>query len=616
MTAKQDAAGRLSVGALPNGKPFSLPAETITQASAILGLRESGKTNTAVVVVEELLARGDQVVIIDPVNVWWGLRASADGTGPGYPIIVMGGPRGDVPLNEHDGGVLADFVVETRASVILSLRHMRKGAQRRFVTEFCEQVFHRKGEPEYQTPVLVVIDEASQFLPQKVLGDQARMVGAVQDLIRMGRSSGIGVTLIDQRAATVNKDGLSQIELLVAHRHTSPQDRKAVREWIEQKADPAQAKEFLEGLASLPQGHGWFWSPLMDVFERVHVRRRTTFDSSKTPKAGERASAPARLTPIDLEALKVKLARTVEEARANDPKLLKDRIAELETEVEALEANDRFEAEERPLNEHERGDVHAEGYMKGRADARVVLDRANEFSRDVGKALATILTVARSFETTPIFELTGQEMVDGHRARTAPASSPPMVPPRPARSAISSEQNRNTKKPEAAGFNNHERKLLDAAAQLRNLRIDAPDRMTVAALAKVSLSSSATEKGFGSLIRRGFIEVAGDGLVRITDAGWKHAPDFDRLPTLNDYHHSLAGMLARLPHHAGKLMRVAVSTKGRAISRANLAELAAVSMTSSATDKAFGWLINNGLLEKAGDGMVRGGPRLFPQGLK
>jgi hypothetical protein len=30
--------------------------------------------------------------------VWWGLRASADGTAPGYPMMVFGGWRADVVI--------------------------------------------------------------------------------------------------------------------------------------------------------------------------------------------------------------------------------------------------------------------------------------------------------------------------------------------------------------------------------------------------------------------------------------------------------------------------------------------------------------------------------------
>ena len=58
---------------------LSLPLEAITETIAILGIRGSGKTNTCVVLTEELLDAGQQVVVIDPTDVWHGIRSSKDG---------------------------------------------------------------------------------------------------------------------------------------------------------------------------------------------------------------------------------------------------------------------------------------------------------------------------------------------------------------------------------------------------------------------------------------------------------------------------------------------------------------------------------------------------------
>jgi ParB/RepB/Spo0J family partition protein len=101
---------------------LSLPLDVITMATAILGIRGSGKTNTAGVWAEELLKHGQQVVVIDPLNGWWGLKSSADGKRPGYPVVVFGGNHADVPLAGTEGKALADFVVERRVPCVFSLR--------------------------------------------------------------------------------------------------------------------------------------------------------------------------------------------------------------------------------------------------------------------------------------------------------------------------------------------------------------------------------------------------------------------------------------------------------------------------------------------------------------
>ena len=317
---------------------FTLPVDVATQAMAIHGVRGKGKTVTASVIVEELLKIGIQVCVLDPTDSWWGLKSTADGKGAGFPVVILGGPHGDLPLQADSGSVIADFVVDKRAPMILSLRHLRKGEQRRFVTDFAEQLYHRKGEAENRTPLFLAIDEASQYVPQRVMGDTARMVGAIQDIVRMGRSAGLGCALIDQRPATVNKDVLSQIELMVCHAVTSPQDSTALRQWIKQKDSEGREEEFMRDLASLPRGEAWFWMPIADLFEHVHVRMRKTFDSSQTPEIGKTAATPEKLAEVDLDALRGALEETIAEAEANDPKLLHKRIRELEKELRNVPA--------------------------------------------------------------------------------------------------------------------------------------------------------------------------------------------------------------------------------------------------------------------------------------
>ena len=78
-------------------RELRLPTEAVTETFAILPKRGAGRTYTAAVMVEELLKAGLHVVAVDPVGVWWGLRAAANGTREGLPIVVLGGEHGNVP---------------------------------------------------------------------------------------------------------------------------------------------------------------------------------------------------------------------------------------------------------------------------------------------------------------------------------------------------------------------------------------------------------------------------------------------------------------------------------------------------------------------------------------
>lgn len=312
---------------------LSLPVEAVTQTFADLGIRGSGKTNTGVVLAEEMLKAGQQICALDPTDAWYGIRSSRDGKSEGFKVYVFGGEHGDLPLTgaAGEGATMAEFLVESGASVVFSLRHLSISEQRRFATEFGERLYELKGKGANRTPLHIFVDEADEFIPQRIPHGHERMFGAYDRLVRRGRSSGVGLTMISQRPQVLNKDTLSQCEILICHRLLHKLDRKAVREgWVEGHDINNKADEFMQSLASLDKGEAWFWSPSwLDVFKRIQVRWRDTFDSSFTPKAGERPKTVTRLAEVDLDALKAKLSATIEKVKADDPKELKKEIQRL-----------------------------------------------------------------------------------------------------------------------------------------------------------------------------------------------------------------------------------------------------------------------------------------------
>jgi uncharacterized protein len=339
---------KFPAGPLALGEGFTLPLEAVTQTFGILAVRGAGKTYTAAVMVEEMVGAGLPVVVVDPVGVWWGLRSSADGTAPGLPIVILGGDHGDIPLEVAAGALVAEFVVEARQSVVLDLSRFRKGEMTRFMTDFAETLYRLN-----RAPLHLVIDEADAVAPQRPQRGEERLLGACEDLVRRGRARGLGVTLVTQRAAVLNKNVLTQIEVLIALRTIAPQDREAIDDWIRVHGTPTERETMMSSLASLPKGTAWFWSPgWLNVFRRVQIRRRRTFDSGATPDAqrgAAGATSPPALAPIDLDALKTRMAAMISRVEAEDPRALKKRIADLERALAEAKASaaGRLTAEQR-----------------------------------------------------------------------------------------------------------------------------------------------------------------------------------------------------------------------------------------------------------------------------
>lgn len=164
------------------------------------------------------------------------------------------------------------------------------------------------------------------------------MLGAFESLVRRGGIRGIGTTLITQRPAILNKNVLTQSECLIVLQMNAPQDQDAIDDWVQRNGTREQRDIMMQSLASLQQGEAWFWSPSwLRVFKKVAIRQRRTFNSSATPKAGEKVIIPQQLAAVDLVRLGKLIAETIERAQDNEPAALKRKIAELKQKVQKLE---------------------------------------------------------------------------------------------------------------------------------------------------------------------------------------------------------------------------------------------------------------------------------------
>jgi hypothetical protein len=305
-------------------KPFTVPLTIATETLGILAVKRAGKSNTAVVIAEAMYDAGIPWVAIDPKGDWWGVRSSKDGKGPGLSVVVFGGEHADVPLEATAGHMVANLIAERHLTCVLDVSGMTKADQRRFLTDFATTLYRKNRDPLH-----VFCEEADEYIPQRVMGETAKLVSAWEMLVKRGGFRGIGVTLVTQRSASLNKDVLTQCGTLIALRTTSPQDRKAILGWVEQNA---QGAGIVASLPKLPNGQAFIWSPewLPEDITEVQFDQRRTFDSGSTPLVGRKRAVPVTLADVDLAKIKEEMAETVERAKADDPKELRKRIKELE----------------------------------------------------------------------------------------------------------------------------------------------------------------------------------------------------------------------------------------------------------------------------------------------
>lgn len=564
---------------------LSLPLDFVSWTQAILAKKGSGKTYKASVEAEEMLDAGQQIVAIDPTGAWWGLRSSADGRHAGYPIAIFGGEHADVPLEATAGEVIAEAIATEHFSAVIDLTLFRKGEALRFMAAFLETLYRKN-----RAALHLFIDEADVVAPQKTFSpEQARALGACDDLVRRGRVRGIGCTLITQRPQVLNKDVLSQVDMVTALRMNHPKDIGAIKDWVAVHGDEAQAKRMIADLPALPIGEAWLWAPAADIFQRITFRDRKTFDSGRTPKAGERVTAPRVLAPVDIQRLGKTIAATVEQQKANDPRALKARVAELEKQL-AAKGTPKVETKtvEKPVI------------------TEAQLARIEKLIHRFEAACNDLDDLAQEVETTRA--QLGQDC-NQLRAVAAIAKQPANIPAPPA-AATSRHGTRTqpplTKRPENVSRNIPGGPLpVGEAATLRAL-IQYPDGLRREQLTVLTGYKRSTRDAYIQRLReKGFVDAFTDRVIA-TPAGHAAMPDAEPLPTGRDLQD---WWLPRLPAGEAAVLRSLLDAAGAEVSREGLTE--STGYKRSTRDAYLQRLAAKELVVDVGRGLVKASPTLF-----
>jgi len=386
---------------------LEVPLSAVTQPFGFIGRRGSGKTHNAGVLVEQMLGAGAQVVVIDPVGTWYGLRLAADGKTPSpFPIYVLGGQHADLPIEEDQGEQVARVVLETNASVVLDISYMLESERKRFVTAFLKALF--EGAKRKRAPRMVVIEEAQTFCPQRLMPGDQHMYAAVVQLVRLGRNFGLGCMLISQRPQSVNKEVLTQVECLCVGQLAAALDRAAIEAWIvENDLDKKWARE----LAKLGKGTMMVWSPSwLGRFEKVTFNRKTTFDASSTPEFGQ-AIEVVELPKLDLAALRAALTKPAEKApkgKGGSVQALVESVEHAEL-VQLREENGKLSGEiERVTVERDQWETTAQGTIE---QVRTFLDDLHNLVEPARRAFGvpTVLIGAGPIYKPPITITTREE---------------------------------------------------------------------------------------------------------------------------------------------------------------------------------------------------------------
>lgn len=202
------------------------------QSVAVLGIKGSGKSNTAAVLAEELLATNVPLCIVDVAGEYAGLKEK-------FEIFSVGCSLQpdtlDAKLSPERAAAAAKRSYERGVPVILDVSGYSRQVREIFLQEYMTTIWNLALTLRY--PYVLFLEEAHNYIPQS---GQTPLTAVLTDFACEGRKRGLGIISIGQRSARIDKNVLAQADILFLHRVRHPADMSVYYDLIPRERKKVQ----------------------------------------------------------------------------------------------------------------------------------------------------------------------------------------------------------------------------------------------------------------------------------------------------------------------------------------------------------------------------------------
>lgn len=550
-----------------------------------------------------------QHIIIDREGEFYTLREKHD-----YAVFGKGG---DGPADLKSAPLLARRLLELRLSAIIDIYEL--GArQPQFVKLFLEALVDVPRSLWH--PVLVVLDEAHKFCPEKGRGESVS-TGAVIDLMTVGRKRGFCGVLATQRVSKLNKDAAAECNNKLIGRCTLDVDRKRAGEEL-----GFSDKDNVLALRDLEAGEFFAYGPaLSKTITKFKVGKVTTTH----PEAGEVAPPP---TPPRNKVKKLleelsNLPREAEE-EAKTVAELQQENRKLKADLRAAEKSAKVETKETKVAVIDKDSLNALVRSVEKLDAfHQKMDHLRDRMAQAQQAVVSEGDNIRVFARQQLAKLKIDEPKDA-------------LPPRLRMDAVKMDMQRRPKigAPVAIGAQQHppmgskfvkqrlkeidaddgefkldnpKRRILDALAWFEAIGIEAPSGTALAFMSDYSgENNGAFKNNRGALRSAGLVTYPTGGTVSLTEEGRAHA----QLPNIPTTGEGLrAAVMSKLDNPLQRILTPVIEAYPGQVTSHELAPLAGYADDNNGAFKNNrGRLRSLGLVTYPSGGHVRAADILFP----
>jgi len=226
-------------------------------------------------------------------------------------------------------GVKLDDVVKKGQTTIINLKGVKPELQELIVAKLANDLFEARKQNKIPA-FFFLIEEAHRFCPERGVGN-AMSLSILRTVAAEGRKFGMGLGIVSQRPAKVDKNVLSQANTQIILKVTNPNDISAISKSLENFTP-----ELEEVMKNLPMGTALITSENLErpVLTKIRVRRSkhggTAVDLIKTKDGGGSTGGPRLKIPMlsnkietnkgIIGALKSRILNTEKEVRQGDAK--------------------------------------------------------------------------------------------------------------------------------------------------------------------------------------------------------------------------------------------------------------------------------------------------------
>lgn len=200
------------------------PENMMGQLVAVLGIRGSGKSNTAAVLMEELLAANVPIQVVDIAGEYHTLKDKFDRVEViGRGIHVQAGTA----VTFNNASKIAETTYKHGLPVVLDVSGIPSAAREELLLSYFQPIWDLAATQ--RIPTVIFLEEAHNWIPQS---RKTAVSPLFVDIACEGRKRGLSMVMIGQRSARIDKDVLTQADLAFLHRVRHPSDMQVYQDMI------------------------------------------------------------------------------------------------------------------------------------------------------------------------------------------------------------------------------------------------------------------------------------------------------------------------------------------------------------------------------------------------